>query len=118
MATINNFKNVKKEEYVQPLVTLDIDIIEYFYAAIIYEILDDDNLVRLIDSNGFYKTAFCEAYELDEISINIDGNETVWYGAPKGVPGAYDSFVNGAMGIVGSKIENAEIVEINKVYGE
>lgn len=117
MATITSYKNTTTEEYVQPDVTLNIDIIEYFYAASIYEVLDDDDLVRLIDSNGFYKTAFCEAYDLDEITVNIDGNETTWYGAPIGVPGAYDTFVNGAMGVVGTRIKNLEVLEINKVNG-
>jgi len=119
MATIKSFKDKRTEEYIQPPIIVDIDIIEYFYAADMYDVLADDNLVRLINSNGFYKTAFCEAYDLDEITVTVDGKDTTWHGAPVGVPGSFKTFIEGSdMGIMGAVGKNVKMNNINKVNGE
>lgn len=82
MATMKSFKGEESlpksktdDELPDPV---DFNIMEYFYAATMNEILEDDDLVRLINSNGFYRTCFCEAYELYEITITIDNTEYKW----------------------------------------
>jgi len=82
MATMKSFKGEAAlpqpktdDELPAPV---DFNIMEYFYAARMEEILADDSLVRLINSNGFYKTCFCEAFDLYEISIILDTKEIKW----------------------------------------
>lgn len=82
MATIKTFKDksaIPKPKLDHELTDpVDFNIMEYLYAATIQEILDDDALVKLINSNGFYKTCFCESFELYEIVISIDKEEYLW----------------------------------------
>jgi hypothetical protein len=57
---------------------VDHHIMEYLYAATIEDILGDDDLVKLINKNGFYRTCFCEAFDLYEIVITIENKEFIW----------------------------------------
>jgi hypothetical protein len=115
MATMKSYKAAKEEEYLQPPTIVDVDIIEYFYAADIYDVLADDSLIKLIDSNGFYKTAFCEAYDMDEITVTIGTKNMTWHGAPLGVPTAYETFVKGKIGLPGTLRKNLTVDNINDV---
>ena len=82
MAIIKSFKS--EEAMPQPKVDdelpapVDFNIMEYFYAATMEEILADDSLVKLINSNGFYRTCFCEAFDLYEVCITIGTVEYKW----------------------------------------
>ena len=82
MATIKSFKGedalpkAKRDDELPAPV--DFSIMEYFYAATINEVLEDDGLVKLINSNGFYRTCFCEAYDLYEIVVTIGTTEYKW----------------------------------------
>ena len=66
----------KKDHELPPPV--DFNIMEYLYGATMNEILADDALVKLINSNGFYRTCFCEAFDLYEIVVTIGTKEYKW----------------------------------------
>lgn len=87
MATITSFKGPeipKGKSDAELPAPVDFDIMEYLYAATMNEILNDDGLVKLINSNGFYRTCFCEAFDLYEITISV-GNEEFKWTRPKNV---------------------------------
>lgn len=82
MATMKTFKGKEslpksKQDHELPP-PVDHNIMEYIYAATMNEILADNNLVRLINKNGFYRTCFCEAFDLYEIVITIGDIEYTW----------------------------------------
>lgn len=68
-------KGNKPEDMSDPV---DYNIMEYLYAATMEEILADNGLVKLINSNGFYKNCFCEAFGIYEITVAIDKKECTW----------------------------------------
>ena len=80
MATMKTFKGPESlpKQNKKPEKPVDYKIMEYLYAATMNEILADDDLVRLINSNGFYRTCFCEAFDLYEIVITLGDEEYIW----------------------------------------
>ena len=74
MATITGFETPKVIEPEPPLV-VDINIAEYLYVADLNDILGDDNLVKLIITNPYYQQIICEANEMAELRITLNGQE-------------------------------------------
>lgn len=68
----------KKDETV-----IDFLILEHIYSATMQEIMNDTDLFKLILSNGFYKSAFCEAFMIEKLVISVDGVEHILNGPPK-----------------------------------
>ena len=69
MATINNINKHIQQPYNPP--EIDINILEYIYAADFNDIFDDDDLMELIANNGYYQQAFCEAFDIHDITITV-----------------------------------------------
>ena len=82
MATIKDKKDKKDRD--QPIENppdpVDYSILEYIYATPEETILADDTLIELIESNGFYKTSFCDAFGYDEVTIEVNKKDVTWYG--------------------------------------
>lgn len=55
----------------EPTKTLiDTGIIEFIYVSNLDDLLADDELMDLILSNGYYKSALCEAQGLEKLEIS------------------------------------------------
>ena len=82
MATMKTFKGreslpKKKQDHELPP-PVDHKIMEYIYGATFEEILADDGLMKLINDNGFYRTCFCEAFDLYEITVTVGKKDYTW----------------------------------------
>lgn len=82
MATMKTFKGreslpKKKQDHELPP-PVDHKIMEYIYGATFEEILADDGLMKLINGNGFYRTCFCEAFDLYEITVTVGKKDYTW----------------------------------------
>lgn len=115
MATLKTMKKEDRDWPEQTITLVDYDIIEYFYACELNDILDDDDLCKLIDSNGFYKTCVCEAFGMGEITLTCKGKDMTWYGPPVGVPTNFETFVLRGGGMVGVNHKNYEQHNINDI---
>ena len=73
MVTIKDVKTKVTEIELSPIVTVDMEILEYFYAATFEDVTGDDDLMDLILSNGFYKQAFCDAHQIDTMVLEHKG---------------------------------------------
>lgn len=116
MATIKTMKTKPLRPEVTPPVTIDMDIVEYFYAATFEDIMGDNKLVDLILTNGFYKQAFCDAHGIEDLIINHKGKEHVLKGTAHNVRSTLDVLEGKTKIMVLNAIfENRELKNINKV---
>jgi hypothetical protein len=90
MATLKSMKVKSKEVELTPIVTVDMEIIEYFYAATFNDIICDNDLMRLIVSNGYYKEAFCDAHNIDNMVITVDKKDHKMSGPPRNLSSTLD----------------------------
>ena len=94
MAKIKNKKDKKDRDkpIKNPEDPVDYSILEYIYATPEETILADDILIELIESNGFYKTSFCDAFGYDEVTVTVNKKDVIWYGPPDDVPSNLEIF--------------------------
>ncbi len=75
MATID--KIVKTETVIStptPPLDVSLSIVQNIYNTIDMDIILDDNiLMHKIVVNGYYKAAFCNHFNIDKCTINLDG---------------------------------------------
>ncbi len=95
---------------------VDMDIIEYLYAATWEDIMGDEKLVDLIMNNGYYKTALCEAFGIERMKLNVNGKTWKLNGLPRNVTSQID-LLNGKtkFNVIGAKIKNKKLENINQV---
>jgi hypothetical protein len=95
---------------------VDMDIIEYLYAATWEDIMGDEKLVDLIMNNGYYKTALCEAFGIERMVLNVNGKTWKLAGLPRNVTSQID-LLNGKtkFSVIGAKIKNKKLENINQV---
>jgi len=100
-------------------VTIDMDIVEYMYAANMEDITSDDKLMDLILANGFYKEAFMDAFGMNKIRISHRGVEHIMKGPEKGIHSTLHKLQGKEQVVIyGVTYKNVEMKNINKVYGE
>ena len=79
--TANNY------DIIEPTFSIvDMEVIEYLYVANFEDILGDDKLMTLILSNGLYKQALCDAFNMTKISLTFNGEEYILNGPPGHIP--------------------------------
>ena len=66
--------------------TVDMNILEYLYVVPYEDAMKDDALMELICNNGFYKTAFAEAHQLDTITVTVNKKD---YKIKNGAPSSF-----------------------------
>ena len=94
---------------------VDMDIIEYFYAATWNDITCDKKLMKLIVHNGFYKTALCDAFGIESITLTVDGKEWKLNAPPRNVESQLAVFQGKTkVSIIDPDIVNPELENINK----
>ena len=85
-ATINTFESNEQVTFPeQTCIVIDMDIIEYFYACEMNDILNDDKLMDLIVTNPYYKEAICDAFDINEMTITHKGVKYIFNGPPKSI---------------------------------
>lgn len=77
MATITGFETPKTIEP-EPMLIVDMNIVEYLYVADLNDILADDKLVTLITTNAYYQQILCEANEVATLKITLKGKEYIF----------------------------------------
>jgi hypothetical protein len=96
---------------------IDIDIIEYLYAATWDDITKDDKLMDLILSNGWYKQALMDAQGMTKLKI-FHNNNTHELTASK-MESTLDIIHGKSQAVImGATYKNIEQKNINKVNGE
>lgn len=92
MVTIKSMEVQKSEIELTPMVTVDMEIIEYFYAATFEDITGDDDLMDLILTNGFYKQALCDAHGIQSLVLEHKGKEHKLRGTEHNIPSTLEVF--------------------------
>lgn len=78
MAEYGNVETNKP--YVEEVTVVDMNIVEYLYTCPLNDIIADDDLMKLIVSNGIYKRILCESNNIKSIDIIIDSETYTLYG--------------------------------------
>ena len=116
MATTKEVKVKNKTPKVTPPIVVDMNIIEYFYAATYEDIMSDDKLVDLILTNGYYKEAFCDAHQIDKLVIGHKNKDHKFKGSPHSVRSTLDVLQgNSKYMVLNTIFKNVKLENINKV---
>lgn len=116
MITIEKMEVRQKKLPITKQPTINMDILEYIYAATWEDIMGDEKLVDLIMNNGYYKTALCEAFEIERMVIDVNGVKWKLQGGPRNLPSQLEVLKgNSKVAIIGAKIKNRELKNINVV---
>lgn len=85
-------KVAKRELELTPPCVVDMEILEYFYAATFEDITGDDDLMDLILTNGFYKQALCDAHGIEDLVIEHRGKEHTLKGTSHNISSTLEVF--------------------------
>jgi hypothetical protein len=116
MITIEKVEYRTKELPITEQPEVDMDIVEYLYAATWEDIMGDEKLVDLIMNNGYYKTALCDAFQIERMTVNVNGRKWKLAGLPRNINSQLDLLYGKTkINIIGAKIKNKELGNINVV---
>lgn len=116
MITIEKMETRTKELPITEQPTVDMDILEYIYGATWEDIMGDKKLVDLIMNNGYYKTALCEAFNIERMVLIVNGVKWKLQGPPRNISSQIDTFQGKTkIAVIGAKIINRELGNINIV---
>jgi hypothetical protein len=88
MATYESVQTIKPPE--ETTATVDMNIVEYLYTCPLNDIMADDNLIKLVVNNGYYKSVLCEANQIQTMTITLDGQQYLLSGPGEDQDSMYD----------------------------
>ena len=113
---IDKIEYRKQEIPITPQPTVDMDVMEYIYAATWEDITGDEKLMNLIMNNGYYKTALCDAFEIERMTLTVGNKKWKLAGVPRNISSQLDVFYGKTKVVVAdSNIINKELKNINKI---
>jgi hypothetical protein len=115
MVTIKSMQTKPQKPYINPPTDVDMDIIEYFYGATFNDVTCDKKLMDLVLHNGFYKEAFCDAFQIEKIVLEHRGVEYKLQGTSHREHSSLETLQGHGPLIIGVNKLNEKLENINKI---